>query len=201
MQQIKNDIDVQARPVSSCLEQVRQLVLTSGNVLSIAEVTTLENSGRQLRFRVDRSHESTAKLIRHLQNSFDELDKLQGEMHDFSRWLQTAQQSLGEEQSWLADLSQLPMQSIRIKDLQKEIIAHQADLRFINISTQKFVDEGKDYLAVLNDLRISLPERLPNIEPIASFKSPVRQTVSDLQKHYSDLLSAGKSMYRNRLIE
>ena len=187
-QQIKNDIDLQARPVASCLEQVRQLVLTSGNALSIAEVTTLENSGRQLKFRVDRAHDSTNKLIKHLQNSFDELDKLQGEMHDFSKWLQSAQLVLENEHSYLSDLPNLPKQAMRIKDLQKEIIAHQADLRFITISTQKFVDEGKDYLNVLNDLRISLPERLPNIEPIASFKSPVRQTVSDIQQRYADLL-------------
>lgn len=170
------------------------MVLTSGNVLSIAEVTTLENSGRQLKFRVDRAHECTVKLVKHLQNSFDELDKLQGEMHDFSRWVQTAQQVVENEHSYLADLKQLPAQSIRIKDLQKEIIAHQADLRFITMSTQKFVDEGKDYLSILNDLRISLPERLPNIEPIASFKSPVRQTVSDLQQRYSDLLSQANAL-------
>ena len=185
---------MQARPVASCLEQVRQLVLTSGNVLSIAEVTTLENSGRQLRFRVDRSHECTIKLVKHLQNSYDELDKLQGEIHDFSRWLQTAQQVCENEHTYLADFKQLPAQSVRIKDLQKEIIAHQADLRFITMSTQKFVDEGKDYLNVLNDLRISLPERLPNIEPIASFKSPVRQSLSDLQQHYSDLLTQANAL-------
>lgn len=157
--------------------------------MSIAEVTQLENSGRQLRFRVDRAHDCSVKLIKHLQNSYDELDKLQGEMHDFARWLQSAQEVLENEHTYLSDLKQLPAQSIRIKDLLKEIIAHQADYRFITISTQKFVDEGKDYLNVLNDLRISLPERLPNIEPIASFKSPVRQTVSDLQQRYSDLLS------------
>jgi dystonin len=188
-QHIKNDIDLQTRPVASCLEQVRQLVLTSGNVLSIAEVTQLENSGRQLRFRVDRAHDTTAKLIKHLQNSYDELDKLQGEMHDFSRWLQSAQEVLNNEHSYLSDLKNLPAQSERIKDLLKEIIAHQADIRFITISTQKFVDEGKEYLNVLNDLRISLPERLPNIEPIASFKSPVRQNVSELQQRYTDLLT------------
>lgn len=193
-QQIKNDIDLQARPVASCLEQVRQLVLTSGNVLSIAEITTLENSGRQLRFRADRAHESTIKLVKHLNNSYDELDKLQGEIHDFAKWLQNAHQTLETEQEQLSDLQQLPTQAIRIKDAQKEIIAHQADLRFITISTQKFVDEGNEYLTVLNELRISLPERLPNIEPIASFKSPVRQTVSDLQQRYSELLGASNSL-------
>lgn len=186
---IKNDIDLQTRPVSSCLEQVRQLVLTSGNVLSIAEITQLENSGRQLRFRVDRANDCTTNLIKHLQKSADELEKLQVEMHDFAKWLQNAQEILNDEHSYLSDLKNLPAQSLRIKDLLKEIIAHQADLRFITISMQKFVDEGKDYLTVLNDLRISLPDRLPNIEPVASFKSPVRQTVSDLQQRYTDLLN------------
>lgn len=130
------------------------------------------------------------KLIKHLQNSFDELEKLQGEMHDFAKWLTNAQECLNSEHAYLCDLKNLPQQSTRIKDLLKEIIAHQADLRFITISSQKFVDEGKDYLSALNDLRISLPERLPNIEPIATFKSPVRQTVSDIQQRYTDLLNA-----------
>ena len=163
-------------------------MLTSGNVLSIAEVTTLENSGRQLRFRVDRSQECTAKLVKHLHNGFEELDELQREIQEFTKWLQSAQNVLEKEQGDLSDLPQLPNQSLRIKDLQKEIIAHQADLRFINIQTQKFVDEGKDYLTILNDLRLSLPERLPNIEPIASFKSPVRQNVSELSTQYNALL-------------
>lgn len=163
-------------------------MLTSGNVLSIAEVTTLENSGRQLRFRVDRAQECTAKLVKHLHNGFEELDELQREIQEFTKWLLSAQHVLEKEQAELSDLPQLPNQSLRIKDLQKEIIAHQADLRFITIKTQKFVDEGKDYLTVLNDLRLSLPERLPNIEPIASFKSPVRQNVSELSTQYNALL-------------
>lgn len=139
---------------------------------------------------MDRAHDTTGKLIKHLQNSYDELDKLQGEMHDFSKWLSNAQECLNSEHAYLCDLKNLQTQSTRIKDLLKVIIAHQADLRFITMSTQKFVDEGKEYLAVLNDLRISLPERLPNIESIASFKSPVRQTVSDIQQRYTDLLNA-----------
>lgn len=76
LKQIKDDIDAQARPVSSCLEQVRQLVLTGGDVLSVPEVSALESSGRELRSRVDRAMERTIKLLKKLESARDELGKL-----------------------------------------------------------------------------------------------------------------------------
>lgn len=58
------------------MEQVRQLVLTGGDVLSAPEVTGLENSGRELRSRVDRAQERTTKLLKKLESARDELGKL-----------------------------------------------------------------------------------------------------------------------------
>lgn len=75
-QQIKEEIDGQSRPVASCLEQVRQLVLTGGDVLSAPEVSSLESSGRELRSRVDRAQERTSKLLKKLESARDELGKL-----------------------------------------------------------------------------------------------------------------------------
>lgn len=76
LKQIKDDIDSQSRPVAACLEQVRQLVLTGGDVLSAPEVSALENSGRELRSRVDRAQDRTAKLLKRLNAARDELSKL-----------------------------------------------------------------------------------------------------------------------------
>lgn len=76
MQQIKDEIDGQSRPVASCLEQVRQLVLTGGEVLSAPEVSSLESSGRELRSRVDRAQDRTSKLLKKLGSARDELSKL-----------------------------------------------------------------------------------------------------------------------------
>lgn len=76
LKQIKDDVDGQSRPVAACLEQVRQLVLTGGDVLSAPEVSALENSGRELRSRVDRALERTAKLLKKLEAARDELGKL-----------------------------------------------------------------------------------------------------------------------------
>lgn len=76
LQQIKEEVDGQSRPVASCLEQVRQLVLTGGDVLSAPEVSSLESSGRELRSRVDRALERTSKLLKKLESARDELGKL-----------------------------------------------------------------------------------------------------------------------------
>lgn len=74
------------------------------------------------------------------------------------------------------------------------MIAHQADLRFISMSAQKFVDESKDFLSVLNDFRTSLPERLHHVEPLASSESPIRKEVQLVSVQYKDLLHRANAL-------
>uniref|UniRef100_A0A8W7Q4N6 Microtubule-actin cross-linking factor 1 n=1 Tax=Anopheles coluzzii TaxID=1518534 RepID=A0A8W7Q4N6_ANOCL len=189
LKQIKEDIDGQSRPVASCLDQVRQLVLTGGDVLSAPEVAALETSGRELRARVDKAQDRTGKLLRRLGAARDELGKLRTELDTFSSWLQSSRRTLEDKESTLSDLHNLPSQSDTVKEFHSDVIAHQADLRFITMSAQKFVDECKDYLGVLNDFRTTLPDRLPHIEQISSSDSPIRQEVSLVTAQYRDLLN------------
>ena len=46
-----------------------------------------------------------------------------------------------------------------------DVVAHQADLRFLTVGAQKFIDESKEHLKSLNDFRTNLPQRLGHIEP------------------------------------
>lgn len=62
------------------MEQVRQIVLTGGDVLSAPEVSALESAGRELRARVDRSYERVMKLLKKLESARDELGKLRYEL-------------------------------------------------------------------------------------------------------------------------
>ncbi|XP_058067025.1 microtubule-actin cross-linking factor 1 isoform X1 [Anopheles bellator] len=194
LKQIKEDIDAQSRPVASCLDQVRQLVLTGGDVLSAPEVAALETSGRELRSRVDKAQDRTGKLLRRLGAARDELGKLRTELDTFSGWLQSSRRTLEEKESTLSDLHNLPSQSDTVKEFHSDVIAHQADLRFITMSAQKFVDECKDYLAVLNDFRTTLPDRLPHIEQVSSSDSPIRQEVSLVTAQYRDLLNRANAL-------
>uniref|UniRef100_A0A4Y0BI09 Uncharacterized protein n=1 Tax=Anopheles funestus TaxID=62324 RepID=A0A4Y0BI09_ANOFN len=194
LKQIKEDIDGQSRPVASCLDQVRQLVMSGGDVLSAPEVAALETSGRELRSRVDKAQDRTGKLLRRLGAARDELGKLRTELDTFSSWLQSSRRTLEDKESTLSDLNNLPSQSDTVKEFHSDVIAHQADLRFITMSAQKFVDECKDYLGVLNDFRTTLPDRLPHIEQISSSDSPIRQEVSLVTAQYRDLLNRANAL-------
>ncbi|XP_055390510.1 dystonin isoform X38 [Condylostylus longicornis] len=194
LKQIKDEIESQSRPVASCLEQIRQIVLTGGDVLSAPEVTSLENSGRELRSRVDTATNRTSKLLKRLEASRDELSKLSSELDIFSNWLQSARRILEDKERALSDLNRLSSQSDSIREFVSDVIAHQADLRFITMAAQKFVDESKDFLNILNEFRTSLPDRLPHIEPLASSESPIRQEVSLVSTQYKDLLHRANNL-------
>lgn len=185
---------MQQRPVASCLEQVRQIVLTGSEVLSAPEVTALENSGRELRSRVDRSHDRTNRLLKRLGGARDELVKLQSELEIFSAWLQSARRTLEDKERALSDLNKLPNQSDSTKDFVSDVIAHQADLRFITMSAQKFVDESKDFLGVLNEFRTTLPDRFAHIEPSPASESQIREDVSLVSAQYRDLLHRANAL-------
>lgn len=89
----------------------------------------------------------------------------------------------------MSDLNKLTASGDTIRDFVSDVIAHQADLRFITMAAQKFVDESKEYLQVLNNFRTTMPQRLPHIEPVSSQNSPVRSEVSIVTAQYKDLLT------------
>uniref|UniRef100_A0A034VFP6 Dystonin n=1 Tax=Bactrocera dorsalis TaxID=27457 RepID=A0A034VFP6_BACDO len=194
LRQIKEEIDGQQRPVSSCLEQIRQIVLTGADVLSTPEVATLENAGRELRSRVERISDRVSRLLRRLESIREELNKICGELSIFFNWLQEARHRLEDKEQSLADLKNLSVHSDSIREFVSDVIGHQADLRFITMSAQRFVDGNKEFLSILNDFRTSLPERLPHIEPISNAESPIRQEVSLISTQYKDLLHRANAL-------
>lgn len=111
------------------------------------------------------------------------------ELTTFSIWLDKSRSILEEKERSLTDLNKLSSSTDTTRDFISDVIAHQADLRFITMAAQKFVDESKEYLQVLNDFRTSLPQRLPHKEPTSSQDSSVRAEVSSATAQYKDLLS------------
>lgn len=143
MKQVKDDLDIHASQVAHCGDQVRQLVLTGGDVLSKSEVSALEKSGRNLKTRYDKAVDRTERLLRRLFASRDELSKLKGELHNFSTWLDKARRILEDKEHSLSDLQRLDASADSTREFVSDVIAHQADLRFITMSAQKFFDESK----------------------------------------------------------
>lgn len=119
---------------------------------------------------------------------------LRSELEVFSTWLQTSRRTLEDKERALSDLTRLSSQFESIRDFVSDVIAHQADLRFISMAAQKFVDESKDYLTTLNDFRTSLPERLHHVEPLSASDSPVRKEVQLVSAQYKDLLHRANAL-------
>ncbi|XP_065222560.1 dystonin isoform X15 [Planococcus citri] len=186
---LKEEIDSQARPVTSCLDQVRQVVATGSEYLSRDEISNLERKGKSLRTRYDRANERTDKLLRRLSAARDELTKFKNDLTIFTTWMDKAQKTLDEKEKSISNLNKIDGSFESTRDFVSDVIAHQADLRFITMAAQKFVDESKEYLTCLNEFRTSLPSRLPHIEPISAQDSVVRNTVSVVSSQYRDLLA------------
>lgn len=180
--------------MSSCLDQVRQVVITGSDVLSSDEVSSLEKNSRSLKSRYDRASDRTDRLLKRLGGARDELSKFKNEITSFSNWLDKSRRILEEKERSLSDLNKLNSSTDTTRDFISDVIAHQADLRFITMAAQKFVDESREYLQVLNDFRTSLPARLPHKEPTASQDSPVRNEVTIVTAQYKDLLSRATNL-------
>lgn len=149
MKQIRDDLDQHASQVSHCGDQVRQLVLTAGDVLSKSEVSGLEKSGRNLKTRYDKAVDRTDRLLRRLLSAKDELSKVNSELTIFSDWLGKARRILEDKERALSDLQRLDSSVDSTKEFVSDVIAHQGDLRFITMAAQKFFDEGKVGFTVL----------------------------------------------------
>ncbi|XP_043802342.1 microtubule-actin cross-linking factor 1, isoforms 1/2/3/5-like isoform X15 [Apis laboriosa] len=189
MNKIKVDLEAHSRPVSSCLDQIRQVVLTGGNVLSSEEVSTLEKNGRSLKTRFDKASDRTERMVKRLNAARDELVKFKNELSTFSHWLEGARRILEKKEHSLSDLNRLHASTDSTRDFISDVIAHQADLRFITMAAQKFVDEGKEFLHALNEFRANLPQPLPAREAIPSEESAVRGEVGLVSSRYKDLLA------------
>lgn len=63
------------------------------------------------------------------------------EFNTFSEWLDSARRELEDRERSISDLSRLSHQAEPLKEFVSDVIAHQADLRFISMAAQKLVDE------------------------------------------------------------
>lgn len=162
--------------------------------MSKGEVFALEKSGRNLKTRYDKASDRTERLLKRLLSARDDLTKFRNELIVFTSWLDKARRTLEDKERSLSNLHNLGSSVDSTREFVSDVIAHQADLRFITMAAQKFVDESKEYLTVLNDFRTSLPQRLPHIEPLSSQDSPVRNEVSLVSAQYRELLNRANSL-------
>jgi len=64
-------------------------------------------------------------------------------MTQFASWLDKARRTLEDKERSVSKLNRLSASADSTREFVSDVIAHQADLRFITMAAQKFVDESK----------------------------------------------------------
>ncbi|XP_053618605.1 dystonin isoform X43 [Plodia interpunctella] len=189
---IKDDLESHQRQVSACADQAKQLLVSGGDVLAPHEVAALERGVRQLKQRCDKCTEKCDKMLRRLAAARDELGKFTNELSTFNTWMEGAYRTLEDKEAALSRPDRLPDQGEDIREFVSDVIAHQADLRFITMSAQKFVDESKEFLNILNEYRTSLPSRLSHVPPTSD--SAVREGAALARRRHGDLAARAQRL-------
>ncbi|XP_047520508.1 dystonin isoform X20 [Pieris napi] len=189
---IKDDLDSHQRQVSACADQAKQLLVSGSDVLAPHEVAALERGVRQLKQRCDKCTDKCDKMLRKLVVARDELGKFTNELNAFNTWMEGAYRTLEDKEVALSKVDNLAGQSDEVRDFVSDVIAHQADLRFITMAAQKFVDESKEFLNILNDYRTSLPARLSHV-PVP-VDSAVREHAGLARRRHGELASRAQRL-------
>ena len=143
MQQIKEDVDEHNRPINNTLDIIAELVETGADVLSSAELNKLQSEGKNLKNRYDNVADNSDKLLKRLVAGLEELSKFRGEVSAFRSWLEKAYKILEDKEKQLADLRNAAGNTGDLKAFVSDVMTHGADLKFLTISGQKFVDLSK----------------------------------------------------------
>ena len=83
------------------------------------------------------------KLVKRQVSALEEFNKFSTEMAIFRTWLEKAYKTLDNHERQLANLSKVEAALGDFKAFVSDVMTHGADLKFLTISGQKFVDLSK----------------------------------------------------------
>ncbi|GBM08725.1 Dystonin, partial [Araneus ventricosus] len=176
---LKEELESKQNLITTCLDQMRQLAQRGLEVLTKEEINYLQKNLISLRRHYDSLVNECDRLLKRLTSAFEELQKYKSEVKSLKEWLNTAQREFSVIQSSMGALNKLESKYEHIRSFTSDVIAHQADLRFITMAAQKFIAESQDYLKALNTLRVNLPEKLSAIKASESeIKSEVQEVTN-----------------------
>lgn len=126
--------------------------------------------------------------IKHLNNCHDESVKFTAEKEKLSAWLHDAEMTLNEMHKRTNQLSRLRDISDRYRAFQSEVITHQADMRFIDLSAQKFIVEADNYRKRLMTFKAETQNTRSSLI-LDDEEYGIKKEVADLSSRFQALLA------------
>ena len=148
-------MDDHNRPVNNTLDIIVDLVENGHDVLSSADLNQLQAEGKRLKERYTNVSDNSDKLLKRMLAAMDELAKFRGEMGTFRSWMDKAFKTLEDKERQLANLNKLQGNGDDLKTFVSDVMTHGADLKFLTISGQKFVDLSKVSVLCANQPKLA----------------------------------------------
>lgn len=140
MQKIRHDVEDHSRPINNVVDFITEIVETGADVLSSAELSQLQREGKMLKERYNHVDSSSEKLFKCMLSALDELAKFQAETSTFTNWMEKAFRTLEDKEKEMAKLDHLRENGDGIQSFVADVMTHGADLKFLSISAQKFLN-------------------------------------------------------------
>nr|XP_006815522.1 PREDICTED: dystonin-like [Saccoglossus kowalevskii] len=190
---IQKDITEQQKPTQQSIQTAQQLLVTQGDKLSSHDRAKLEDDIQSLKARYDVVSVLSETRGKLLKSGVDDLKKFEQEHVTFDKWLTDKEKELQNAVDETGkELDVLKKQNEDIKKFTEDVIDHKADLKFINMSGQKYLENTKEYKTNLVDYRTSALPKEFNKEYVEDAETPViKDTLKDVNDRYDKLKKQG----------
>ena len=112
------------------------------SLFTASELNKLQSEGKQLKERYDFVANNSDKLLKRMNSSKEELIKFKSEIGTFKIWMEKSYKILEDNERALANLNKL-QNADGIKEFVSDVMTHAADLKFLSMSGQKYVQLSK----------------------------------------------------------
>ncbi|XP_071483778.1 microtubule-actin cross-linking factor 1, isoforms 6/7-like [Diadema antillarum] len=199
---LHEDIVAHQGPVLETVQEGNQLLKQKGDRLSDDERTTLKTSMDDLKSRYENANVQSTTRSDKLRLALDDLHRLEPEMADMEEWLRDAEQRLEKSSRRIeTDTGALEKQYEEQKVLADDVVTHRADVKFINMTGQAFIDNAKLYKEDLSNYRsTALPRQFGQTFSEAPESHATRDKLASINTRYERLKSRCLD-HRNRLGE
>ena len=130
------------------MDIIGEFVETGADVLSASELNQLQAEGKRLKERYDFVSDNSDKLVKRMNSSKEELGKFKSEIGTFGIWMEKSYKILEDKERQLANLNKIQGNTDGLKEFVSDVMTHAADLKFLTMSGQKYVQLSK-YIVLL----------------------------------------------------
>ncbi|XP_041483740.1 microtubule-actin cross-linking factor 1-like isoform X4 [Lytechinus variegatus] len=159
-QVLHENIQQHQQPILEAAQDVESLIKQFPKRIDEPTQNNLRSSANDLKSRYNVVNYQSTKRQTKLGSQTEELQKYADDEGDFERWLIQAEKTQADVLKNVGrDLTTLKKQNSQQKSFNEDVVNHVAELRFINVTGQKFLDGAKVYRQELADFRNSVLPR------------------------------------------